>query len=54
MKGFFQFGSPMLKFAVEGKNIEMLLDTGFNGHLMLPQAEIDELSLEQIGVFLTI
>ena len=39
----------MLELVVEGKNIEMLLDTGFNGHIMLPQAEIDELGLEQIG-----
>ena len=50
MRGFFKFGSPMLELAVEEKNIEMLLDTGFNGHLMLPQSEIDELDLEQIGV----
>ena len=50
MKGFFQFGSPMIGLVVEGKKIEMLLDTGFNGHLMLPQAEIDELGLEQIGI----
>ena len=50
MKGFFEFGSPMLELVVEGKDIEMLLDTGFNGHIMLPQAEIDELGLEQIGI----
>ena len=50
MKGFFEFGSPMLELLVEGKNIKMLLDTGFNGHIMLPQAEIDELGMEQIGV----
>ena len=40
----------MIELVVEGKKIEMLLDTGFNGHIMLPQAEIDELCLEQIGI----
>ncbi|MBI2652421.1 hypothetical protein HYX00_03050 [Candidatus Woesearchaeota archaeon] len=30
--------------------IMMLLDTGFNGHIMLPQTIIDELSLDQIGI----
>ena len=43
MKGFFRFGSPVIKLLVERKNIEMLLDTGFNGHIMLPYGIIDEL-----------
>ena len=50
MKGFFRFGSPMIKLPIRGKIIEMLLDTGFNGHIMLPQNIIDELKLEKIGV----
>ena len=28
----------------------MLLDTGFNGHIMLPQSIIEELGLDQIGI----
>ena len=50
MQGFFLFGSPMLKLSIGGRKIEMLLDTGFNGHLMLPQTIIDELALDQIGI----
>lgn len=50
MKGFFKFGSPIIELLIEGKGVEVLLDTGFNGHLMLPQTEIDELGLEQIGI----
>ena len=50
MRGFFKFGSPFLRLKVEGKEIEALLDTGFNGHLMLPQTIIDELALDQIGI----
>ena len=50
MKGFFRFGSPVIKLLVERKNIEMLLDTGFNGHIMLPYGIIDELGLDQIGI----
>ena len=28
----------------------MLLDTGFNGHIMLPQSVIEEIGLDQIGI----
>ena len=50
MNGFFRYGSPLIRLAIKGKSIELLLDTGFNGHLMLPQTLIDKLELEQIGV----
>ena len=50
MDGFFKFGSPTLELSIETRKVEMLLDTGFNGHLMLPQIIIDELGLEQIGI----
>jgi len=50
MKVFFRYGSPMIRLAIKSKVIELLLDTGFNGHLMLPQNLIDKLELEQIGV----
>ena len=50
MKGFFKFGSPIIELSIEGKKIEFLLDTGFNGHIMLPKAIIEELDLEQIGI----
>lgn len=49
IKGFFRNGCPFIKINVEGVNIDALLDTGFNGYLMLSQRLIDELDLDQIG-----
>lgn len=49
MKGFFKYDFPIIELFVEGKKIEILLDTGFNGHLMLSSKLIKELNLEQIG-----
>ena len=49
MKGFFKFGCPALKINIENKEIETILDTGFNGYIMLPQSIISNLGLEQIG-----
>ena len=50
MKGNFKFGDPIIQFSVEGKQIEFLLDTGFNGELMLSKSLVEELELEQIGL----
>lgn len=50
MEGFFEFGSPMVELSIEGRKIATLLDTGFNGHLMLPDSIIKELALDQIGI----
>ena len=50
MKGFFKFGCPMFEIIIWEKSVELILDTGFNGHLMLSQILIDELDLEQIGI----
>lgn len=50
MKGFFKFGNPVIELSIEGRKIEALLDTGFNGHIMLPSPIIRELALDQIGV----
>ena len=50
MKGFFRFGNPIIQLSVEGRKIQLLLDTGFNGHIMLPASIINELALDQIGV----
>ena len=50
MKGFFEFGSPIIELFIEGRKIPALLDTGFNGHIMLPEPIIRELALDQIGV----
>ena len=50
MRGFFDFGSPIIELPIDGRKLKMLLDTGFNGHIMLPQSVIEELGLDQIGV----
>lgn len=50
MKGFFRFGSPVIELPIEGRKIETLLDTGFNGHIMLPMPIIRELALDKIGI----
>src|SRR3989344_922370 len=50
MKGVFRFGLPIIKLSIDGKEVDMLLDTGFNGQLMLPQKLIDKLRLKQIGI----
>lgn len=50
MKGFFEFGSPVIELTIEGRKIATLLDTGFNGHIMLPNHIIRELALDQIGI----
>ena len=50
MKGFFKFGNPVIQLSIEGRKIEALLDTGFNGHIMLPDSVIRELALDQIGI----
>ena len=50
MKGSFNFGNPVIELNVGGREIEMLLDTGFNGYLMLPKSIINEIGLEQIGI----
>ncbi len=49
MKGFFKNGCPIVKLNIQEKEIDILLDTGFNGHIMLPQEIINKLNLEQIG-----
>lgn len=50
MKGFFVFGTPAIVLALKQKKIEVIVDTGFTGQLMLPQNIIDDLHLEQVGV----
>ena len=50
MYGFFKAGSPFIEISIEGRKIETLVDTGFNGHLMLPLHLIGELGLDLIGI----
>ncbi len=50
IKGFFRFGNPILELILESRKINFLLDTGFNGEVMIPIKLVEELGLEQIGV----
>ena len=50
MNGFFKFGNPVITLVINGNNIEVLLDTGFNGFIMLPSNIIKNLKLKQIGI----
>jgi len=49
MKGFFKFGNPVILMSIKEKKIEFLVDTGFNGYIMLPQNLIENLGFELIG-----
>ena len=51
IKGWFDDGKPMIDIYLDGSEdpINVLVDTGFNGELMLKKAKIKELSLTFIG-----
>ena len=49
MRGFFGFGSPIIELVIKKRKIDFLLDTGFNGYIMLPKKLISELDLDEIG-----
>ncbi|MFH1563165.1 MAG: hypothetical protein ABIF11_07105 [Nitrospirota bacterium] len=51
IKGYFDEGKPMMNIYLEGSEnpIDVLVDTGFNGELMLTNKKIEELSLTFIG-----
>ena len=50
IKGFFKYGFPMIELIIEGKKLEFLIDTGFNGYLVLSKRIIDKMNLEIIGL----
>jgi clan AA aspartic protease len=51
IKGRFVEGKPMIHIYLEGSDnpIDVLVDTGFNGELMLTEEKIKDLSLSVIG-----
>ena len=51
IEGYFDEGKPMIGICLEGSEdpIDVLVDTGFNGELMLTKDKIEELSLTLIG-----
>lgn len=51
IKGYFDKGRPMIDIYLEGSQdpVGVLVDTGFNGELMIAKEKIEELSLTFIG-----
>lgn len=51
IKGRFDEGKPMIDIYLEGSDdpIDVLVDTGFNGELMLTEEKIKDLTLPVIG-----
>lgn len=49
MKTRYLLGLPFMTLFIGQKEIEVLIDTGFNGSLLLPQTTIHELGLKKIG-----
>ncbi len=49
IRGYFTFGSPFIDLMINSHKIPFLLDTGFNGHVMLSENIIEKLGLVQIG-----
>lgn len=50
MEGKFEFGVPIIEISLTNRKLKVMLDTGFNGDLMLPENIISELKLEPIGI----
>ena len=50
MRGFFKFGNPTIELEIGNIEVEFLLDTGFNGEIMLSKGLIKKLNLEMIGI----
>ncbi len=50
MNARYLFGLPFITTAVESEEIEFLLDTGFNGAILLPLDKIKKLGLKSFAV----
>ncbi len=49
IKTRYLFGLPLITLVVNSIEVEAILDTGFNGSLLLPLAKIKELDLPAVG-----
>lgn len=47
MEGRFYLGLPIIELEINGSKISCIIDTGFNGELLLPEQLIEKLSLKQ-------
>lgn len=50
MKTRYLFGLPFATFTLYQKEMEFLIDTGFNGAILIPKESIRELKLEPLAV----
>ena len=50
MKTRYLFGIPFVTIFIKNIEVECLIDTGFNGALMLPKENVDTLHLPRAGV----
>ena len=49
-KGFINKNDyPIITLNLENQQIDVLIDTGFNGELMLPLSKIEKLNLKSVG-----
>ena len=48
-KGFMSNGYPVLNIKIDNHSVEVIVDTGFNGELMLPEPIIENLKLDCVG-----
>lgn len=49
LRGRFEHGMPYVSLRVEGEELLALVDTGFDGYVMLSQADINRLRLREMG-----
>ncbi len=50
MKTRYLLGLPFVAIGINNSEVEALVDTGFNGALLLPSARISGLGLKRIGI----
>ena len=49
IQGAFEHGMPLISVHVAGEEFRAILDTGFDGYVMLPREEIARLNLRELG-----
>tara|TARA_Y100000034_G_C6838605_1_gene379191 strand:+ start:77 stop:442 length:366 start_codon:yes stop_codon:yes gene_type:complete len=49
IKGYFRSHYPIIDLEIDNRKTSLILDTGFNGEIMLPKRIIEVLDLAQIG-----
>ena len=49
INGFYKFNLPFVSLSIESRKVDFVIDTGFNGQLMLPESIVKELSLNEVG-----